>query len=138
MVTYVEPPAGRLSAVEVEVLRGDEKNYQVAGNESSEDTQVSPSVAELVSKRSIELVANLVGAVIADVGGVVEEVSGRTAGEEVAHVRSTFLALWGAELVVLARCTFNFEVMKFGNNHAADEARERVELIEPYTPEFGD
>lgn len=138
MVTYVEPPTGRLSAVEVEVLRGDEKNYQVAGNESSEDTQVSPSVAELVSKRSIELVADLVGAVIADVGGVVEEVSGRTAGEEVAHVRSTFLALWGAELVVLARCTLDFEVMKFSNNHAADEARERVQLIEPYTPEFGD
>ena len=138
MVTYVEPPAGRLSAVEVEVLRGDEKNYQVAGNESSEDTQVSPSVAELVSKRSIELVANLVGAVIADVGGVVEEVSGRTAGEEVAHVRSTFLALWGAELVVLARCTLDFEVMKFGNNHAADEACERVQLIEPHTPELGD
>ena len=137
-MTYVDPPAGRLSAVEVEVLRRNEKNNQVAGNESSENTQVSPSIAELVSKRSIELVADLVGAVIADVGGVIEEVSGRTAGKEVAHVRPTVLTLWGAELVVLARRTFDFEVMEFGDNHAADEARERVKLIEPYTPELGD
>jgi hypothetical protein len=131
-------PAGHLSAVEVEVLRRDEKNNQVASNESSEDTQVSPPVAELVSKRSVKLVADLVGAVVADVGGVIKQVPRRAAGEEVAHVCSTVLTLWGAELVELCGCTFDREIMEFGNDHASNEASEGVKLVEPYTPELGD
>jgi hypothetical protein len=133
----VEFPAGRLSAVEVEVLRRNEKNNQVASNESSEDAQVSPPVAKLVTEGFVKLVANLVGAVVADIGCVIEEVSRRTAGEEIAHVCSTVLTLWGAELIVLAGCAFDREVVEFGNDHAANEACERVKLVKPHTPELG-
>ena len=126
------------TTVEVEVLGRNEEDHQVTGDKSGEDTEITPPVAELVAERGVELVANLVGAVLACLGGVVEEITRSTAGEEVAHVRSAFLALWGLELVEFSGCALNGEVVEFGDNHASDEAGEGVEFVEPDAPELGD
>lgn len=76
----------RLSSIEVEVLGRNEENGQVTDDEGDEYTKVPPSVAEIVSKRSVEFIADLVSAVLARIGQVIANVSRSTAGEEVAHV----------------------------------------------------
>lgn len=69
-----------------------EQNDQVRSNEGSKDTQIPPSMAEVITKRLVELVADFVGAVLASVGDIVDNISRGSAGEEIAHVRSTILA----------------------------------------------
>jgi hypothetical protein len=127
----------RLSSVEVKEPCGKEKNDQVAANECSKDTKISPPVIERVSKRLVELVADLVRTVLAYIGRVVQNVTCSTAAEEIGHVVSAVLALRCAECVELASCTFNLTAVKFSDDHTTDQAREGVKLVEPDTPELG-
>lgn len=76
----------RLSSVKVEVLGRNEENGQVTDNEGDKYTKVPPSVAEIVSKRSVKFITDLVSAVLAHIGQVVANVSRSTAREEIAHV----------------------------------------------------
>jgi hypothetical protein len=127
----------RSSPVEVKVPRGQEKNDQVAADKRSKDTQVPPPVIERVSKRLVKLVSNLVRAILAYVGRVVQKVTWCTAAKEVGHVVSAVLALRRAERVEFASCALDFAAVKFGDDHTADQTCEGVELVEPDTPEFG-
>lgn len=83
---YIPFGALRLSSVKVEVLGRNEENGQVTDDEGDEDTKVPPSVAEIISKRSVKLIADLVSAVLAHVGQVVANVPRSIASEEIAHV----------------------------------------------------
>jgi hypothetical protein len=130
-------PMSRSSPVEVKVLRRRKQDNQIARNKRSKDTQIPPPIAELVSQRLVELVADLVRAVTAHIGRVVEEVPRRAAREEVAHVLSAGLALGRAKHVEFCRRANDFPVVKFGDDHAADEAREGVQFVEPDAPELG-
>lgn len=128
----------RLSLVVVEVFGSNEENNQVTGDEGGEDTEIPPSVAEVVSKRSVELVANLVSAVLAHAGHVVADVAWPTTSEEVAHVGTAGLALWCSESVKLVIGALNHFAVKFRNHHTTNQSSERVELVKPNTPELRD
>lgn len=132
------PSPTRSATVEVQIPRSEEQNDQVAANESSENAQVPPPVRELVAKRLVELITNLVCAVLTYTGSIIEDVAWRTTAEEIGHVVSAVLALWRAELVEFARLAFDFSAVKFGDDHAANEACEGVELVQPHPPELGD
>jgi hypothetical protein len=75
----------------MEFTYSEEKDDQVRPDECSEDAQISPAVAKVVSKRRVELIANLERAVLAHVRGVIEQVSRSTVGEKVAHVLAAIL-----------------------------------------------
>jgi len=128
----------RSPPVEVEILRRQEQNGQIARDERSKDAQISPPVAKCESERLEELVADFVRAVPAYVGRVVEDVARRAAAEEIRHVVAAVLARGGAELLVFAGRAFDFAAVHFGHDHAANQACEGVELVEPDAPEFGD
>jgi len=125
------------SLVEVEVLCSNEKNNQVTRDESGEDAKVSPSVAKVVTKGLEELIANLVCAVLASISCVVDNVTGRTAREKVAHICTAVLSRRSIESIEFGRCACDLEVMEFGHNHASNKTREGVELVEPHAPELG-
>jgi hypothetical protein len=131
-------PRIQSSPVEVEVPGGKEQDSQVASDEGSKDAQIPPPVLELVTKRLVELVANLVCAILAHIGRIVEKVARCTTAKEIGHVLSAILSLGSAELIEFARVANDGQVVKFGDYHAADKAREGVELVEPYAPEFRD
>jgi hypothetical protein len=125
------------TTVEVEVAGSNEQDDQVATDERGQNTQIPPSVVEAVLERRVEFVANLVSAVLAGTGHVVEQVTGSTVGEEIAHVFAAGLALWCLESVVFSRCASDGQVVKFGDYHSTDQAREWVQLVQPDTPELG-
>lgn len=127
-----------LTTVEVKEPRSQEQDDQVTSNERSENAQISPPVVEFISERLVELVTNLVCAVFAYVGSVVKNVPRCAAAEEILHVGAAVFTIGCAELVEFARCAFDFAVVEFRDDHAADEACEGVELVEPDTPELGD
>jgi hypothetical protein len=130
--------ASRSSPVEVQKPRRQEQNGQIARNKRSKDAQISPSVAKRKPERLEKLVADLVSAVPAYVGRVVQDVARRATAEEIRHVVAAILALGCAELLEFAGRAFDFAAVQFGNDHATDQACEGVKLVEPDTPEFGD
>jgi hypothetical protein len=131
-----QPQNSSSTTVEVEVAGSNEQDDQVAADERGQNTQIPPSVVEAVLERRVELVANLVSAVLAGTGHVVEQVTGSTTGEEIAHVFAAALALWCLESVVFSRCASDGQVVQFGDYHPADQAREWVQLVQPDTPEL--
>lgn len=125
------------TSVEVQVLRSEEENDQIASNKSSKDTEISPPVGKLVSKGLEEFIANLECAVVANVGSIVEEISGGARREEVAHVCTTVLTTRSAELVEFAGLASDGLVVELGDDHTSDEASKWVQLVQPNTPELG-
>ena len=127
-----------LTTVEVQETRSNEQDSQVAKDERDKDAKIPPPVAERVSKRVVELVTNLECTVIAQVRSFIEKISRGPAREEVAHVLAAGLTVGSTELIVLGRGTGDRQIVKLGDDHAADEAREGVEFVEPDAPELGD
>jgi hypothetical protein len=127
----------RSSPVEVEEARCQEENSQVTDNKRSKDTQISPSIAELIAKRLVEFIADLVCAISAHIGCVIQEVARRTTTKEVGHVVSAVLTLRCAELIELASVALDLAAVKFSDNHTANQACEGVEFVEPDTPKLG-
>jgi hypothetical protein len=125
------------ASVEVEVLRGKEENDQVACDEGRENAQVPPPVVELVAKGLEKFIANLVCAVVANLGSVVHEVARRTTLEKVGHVFSTILTIRCTEGVEFFRRATNLQVVEFGDDHTANQACEGIELVQPHTPKLG-
>ena len=79
---------------------GEEENNQIRRNECQEDTQIPPAVLEFVAKGLVEFISDLECTVLADIGGIVEEIAWSSVREEVGHVRSTVLTRWSIELIV--------------------------------------
>ncbi|GKT65725.1 hypothetical protein ColTof4_03509 [Colletotrichum tofieldiae] len=130
----------RLSAVEVQELalwKFHEKNDHVATDKRRKDTKIPPAVAEFQAQRLVELVADLVGAVLAARRVVVGEVSGPAVVEKGLHILAARLALWRREGVELGLGAGDLEIVQRRDHHAADEAGEGVELVEPCAPEAG-
>jgi phage FluMu protein Com len=127
----------RSASVEVEEPRCKEENDQVTCDEGSEDAKIPPSVVELVAKRLEEFITDLVCAVLAHLGGVVQEVAWCTLLEEVGHVLSAVLTIRCAECIEFSLRAANGQVVKFGDDHTANQACEGVEFVQPHTPELG-
>jgi hypothetical protein len=128
----------RSSPVEIQEPRRQEQNGQIASNKRSKDAQIPPPILELIPERLIKLVANFVRAVLACTRRVVKKITRRATAEEIGHVLSAVLALGCAELVEFAGLADDGQVVQLGDDHAADQASEGVQLVKPDAPELGD
>ena len=81
-----------LASIEVQISAPQEEQDEVAADECGKDTQIPPPVIEAVSQWLIELIPNLVGAVLAEVGCVVDKIAGTAAREEGVHILAARLA----------------------------------------------
>lgn len=97
-----------LPLVEVQIPASNEEQYQIATNEGSQYSEISPPGVEADSKRLVELVANFVCAVCTVRGLIVGKISRTTGGEEVGHVLATRLAGRRRKAIVLRVCTSHF------------------------------
>lgn len=127
-----------LTTVEIQETRSNEQDSQVAKDERDEDAKIPPPVAERVSKWVVKLVTNLERTVIAQVRCFIKKISRGPVREEVAHVIAAGLTVGSAELIELGRGAGDRQIVKLGDDHAADEACEGVEFVEPDAPELGD
>ncbi|GKT49565.1 uncharacterized protein ColSpa_09746 [Colletotrichum spaethianum] len=100
-----------------------EEDDDVATDKRRKDTKVPPAVTKVQAQRLVELVAHLV--------------SGPAVVEEGLHVVAARLALRRREGVELGLGAGDLEIVQRRDDHAADEAREGVELVEPGAPEAG-
>lgn len=86
----------------------------------------------------VELVSNLVRAVLARRGRVVDNVTCSAALEEARHVLPACLTRWRTEAVELALGTHHWQIVQFRRDETGDEASEGIELVEPGAPEAWD
>lgn len=93
---------------------------------------------KVVAEGRVKLVADLVRAVIAGRRVVCAEVARAAGGKEVGHVLAARLAGRRGERVELGRRALDLAAVELGDDHAADEARERVQLVQPRAPEARD
>lgn len=113
----------------------EEKENEIASNKGSKDAQIPPPVAEIEAQGAVELVADRVSAVRAIAGGVVDKVSGSHVLEKGLHVVSASLSCWRSEGVQFARSATDRAVVQLGDDHAANQACEGIELVQPGAPE---
>lgn len=114
----------------------EEKEDQIASNKGNEDAHVPPPVVEGEIEAFIELVSDRESTILACTGGIIDEVSRTTGREEINHVFTTSLASWRVEKVELCSFADNGKIVKFGDDHSADQTSEWIQLVEPSTPEF--
>ena len=82
-------------------------------------------------KGRVELVPDLVGAVLTRLGHVVDQVSGSSALEKGLHILSASLITGEFEVVQLRSGAANVATMELSDNHAANETCEWIKLVEP-------
>lgn len=124
-----------LPSIKVQISASQEQQDEVTSNESAQDAQISPSVTKFQAELLVKLVAVFESTILAHFGCVVDEISGTASLEESRHVFSTAHAGRRSEPVQLRWTTDNVSAMQFSNNHATNQTCERIELIQPRTPE---
>ena len=105
-----------LAAIKVQISAAQEEQEQIAADERGKDAQIPPPVIESVSQWLVELVPNLVGAVLADVCCVVDEIAGSAAREEGVHILAARLAGGRGEGVELRGGADHRAVVEFGHH----------------------
>ena len=105
-----------LASIEVQISAPQEEQDQVAADKCGKDTQIPPPVIEIVSQWLIELVSNLVGAVLADICCVVDKIASSAAREENIHVLAARLARGRGEGVELRGRADHWAVVEFGHH----------------------
>lgn len=81
----------------------EEENDKVASYEGGKDAKVSPAVVEAEAEGGVELVTDAEGAVLAQAGGVVDQVARTAMAEKRGHVVAARHARRGGEGVELGR-----------------------------------
>ena len=119
--------AEALPAIEVEETSADEEKNKVRSNKCSKNTQISPAVLEFVAERFVELITDLICAVLAEIGGIIQDVSRGTVRKEIAHVGPTILAVRCIEVIELCGCTLDGSLVELGDDHATDETSKRIQ-----------
>ncbi len=116
----------------------DEQQNQITADESSKDTQIPPVIVETEPQGLIELIPDLVGAILTQIRRVLRQVPRAPVLEERAHIFATSLASRRTKGIELGRGALDGAIVQFRDDHTADETGERVELVEPGAPEGRD
>lgn len=74
------------ATIEIQVSAPQEQQKQVTGDESGEDAQIAPPVVETQFKGTVELIADLVRTVLAQIGRIVDDVSRTPILKELGHI----------------------------------------------------
>lgn len=124
--------------IKIQIPTPQKQQEEITDDKRRVNAQIPPPVREIQAERARELVPNLVRAVPAHLRRVLREVPGAAGGEEIRHVIPARGAGGGGEGVELGGRADDGAVVQFRDDHAADEAREGVQLVEPAAPEPGD
>jgi len=111
---------------------------QITPHKRSQDPQIPPSIPKVQSKALIELITDLIRTVLTSTRRIIHNIPIPSPLEETRHVLPTSLSRRRSKMLQLFRRASHSPAMQFRDDHAADEARERVELIQPRAPEFRD
>ena len=111
---------------------------QVGTDEAEVNSCISPSIVKFKAETTVKLVSDFVSTVFTGTGCVIDQVPRTQFLKERSHVFSTCLASGCIEQIKFGCSTNNGPVVKFGCHHSANEACERIQLVQPNSPEFRD
>ena len=114
------------------------QKHQITPDKRDQNPQIPPAILKCKIQSVVKLISNFIRAILTHTCRVIHEIPKPAALEERRHIFPTRLAGEGREVLKLHRRAVHGSIVEFGDDHAADEASEGVELVQPSTPEFRD
>ena len=114
-----------------------QQNGNITRHKRGKNTQIPPPIPPIHLHPLQELLSILERAELAVTPRLVDEIPRAARLEEISHILAARLPDGCDEAVQLPRRAFDFPACQFRGGHAADEAGEGVEFVEPGAPEGG-